>query len=198
MSSRFKIWKTQLTGLPEGEEEFQKWLFVRIAGVLFGGKGGELIILNAGTCTLSIEQQMACIEALLPLWQCSHLLLCRNTSCARVIFYDPLRVKRVISEVQQSVLEQMGYPYPLGPEEFLEEVGRRWRRQGRIPHEIGLALGYPVKDVLGFIGLKQSQCTGLCGWKIYGNPQPSLAKSRRYRKAREQAAAFLRLGPAIL
>ena len=79
----------------------------------------------------------------------------------------------------------------IGPTEFLEEVGRRWRHKGQIPHEIGLALGYPIKDVLGYMGLVPLPCTGGCGWRIYGDPNPSLRRSCEFERARGQAIAFL-------
>lgn len=37
------------------------------------------------------------------------------------------------------------------------------------PHEIGVFLGYPLEDVIGFIAHKGKDCK-LCGiWKVYGN-----------------------------
>lgn len=37
------------------------------------------------------------------------------------------------------------------------------------PHEIGIFLGYPLEDVIGFINHKGQDCK-LCGmWKVYGN-----------------------------
>lgn len=192
MSPRFETWRKGLGGLPEGEAKFQKWLFVRSAGVLFGGKGGELLVLNAGNSMLNIDQQVRCIEVLSSAWQCFRvLLLRRNMDGARVVIYDPSKVRKTLSEVPRPAFDRMGYPRAVGPEEFLKEVGRRWRGKRQIPHEIGLALGYPVKDVLGFIGLMPLQCTGMCGWRIYGDPEPSLLVGRRYRKAKARAKAFL-------
>lgn len=191
MSPQFEAWKTQMSLLPESKAAFERWLFVHIAGVLFADKAGELLTLSAGQCNLSIDQQIRRSEALSPLWKYSHLVLCQSLSCARMVIYDQVKVQEVLSEAPQWVFDEMGYPHDVGPPEFLKEVGRRWREKGQIPHEIGLALGYPIKDVLGYMGLDSSSCTGICGWRIYGDLNPSLRRSREFRQAKQQAEAFL-------
>jgi hypothetical protein len=191
MSPQLQAWKTQMTRLPENRAAFEKWFFVHIAGVLFAGKAGELLNLRAGQFQLSIDEQLRRIEALSPAWKYSQRVLCRIASCARVVLYDPGKVHDALSEAPQWVFDEMGYPHGIGPAEFLEEVGRRWREKGQIPHEIGLALGYPVKDVLGYMGLVPLPCTGGCGWRIHGNPAASLSRSREFREAKEKALAFL-------
>jgi hypothetical protein len=191
MSPRFESWKTQIDSLPENVAAFERWLFVQIASVLFGGKAGELLILRSGHRNLTIEQQISCIERLSPVWNFSYRVLCSDLSGARTVIYDPLTVQEVLTTAPRRVFEETGYPPDVCTAGFLEEVGRRWRENGQIPHEIGLALGYPVKDVLGYMGLESSPCTGLCGWRIYGDRDPSLRKSREFRRARQQAEAFL-------
>ncbi len=197
MSPRFEAWKSEITNLTENEAGFEKWLFVHIAGVLFADKGGELLTLNAGNCRLSVERQVGLVDRLSLLWRYSHLTLCKSGSCARVVIYDPGKMRNALVKVPGWVLEEIDYHYDMIPRKFLEEMGRRWRRKGRIPHEIGLALGYPVKDVLGFIGLVRLKCTHTCGWRVYGDPGPSLTKSRRYRRAREAAEAFVGISKRV-
>ncbi|MBW2039277.1 MAG: DUF3793 family protein [Deltaproteobacteria bacterium] len=162
-----------------------------MASVLFADKAGELLMLRAEHSELSIDQRIERIAALSRSWGFSYLVLCRSQVCARVIIYDQMKVQKTLSNVPQWVFDKMGYPHDIGPIEFLEEVGRRWQDKGQIPHEIGLALGYPIKDVLGYMGLIPLRSTGNCGWRIYGDPTPSLRKSREFEQAREQAAAFI-------
>ncbi len=45
--------------------------------------------------------------------------------------------------------------------------------------------------MFGFMGLISLPEVGGCGWRIFGDPGPSLRRSRRYALARERAAAFL-------
>ena len=41
------------------------------------------------------------------------------------------------------------------------------------PHEIGVFLGYPLKDVLGFMGYGKKELVEIRNWKIYGDKQVS-------------------------
>jgi hypothetical protein len=180
-----------MSHLPERQAEFEKWLFVNIASVLFADKGGELLMLRVEQSELSVGQRIECISALAPLCRYSYMVLCRSVVCARVIIYEPAKVQKALSKVAPWVFDEMGYPRDVGPTEFLEEVGRRWRDKGQIPHEIGFTLGYPIKDVLGYMGLAPLPHRGDCGWRIYGDPDPSLRRSHEFGKARKQAAAWL-------
>gem|GEM_PF-1594166 len=172
MSSKFEEWKVRVIQLPEAVAHFEKWLFSSIAGVLLVGKAGELLMLRVEDSELSIDQHICRIAALSQSWGFSHLVLCRSEICARVIMYDPVRVQKTLSDVPQRVLDKLGYSRGIGPTRLLEEVGQRWQEERQIPHEIGLALGYPVKDVLGYMGLVPLQCTGRCRRKPGGKLLP--------------------------
>jgi hypothetical protein len=168
-------------------------VFVQIAGVLFAGKAGELLTLRAREGGIDVNQQIEIIETLTRSFDISCLVLCRKKCCARAVVYNPTEVKKTLSMTPGWFFEKTDYHPAMGPDLFLKEIRRRWEQTDQIPHEIGLALGYPVKDVLGYMGLIPLPCTGRCGWRIHGNPLPSVRKSRRYEKAREKAVAFLRL-----
>lgn len=191
MGPKLEEWKMRLSHLPEPVAEFQKWLFFNISTVLFADKTGELLMLRDEDSELSIDQRIHHIAGLARSWGLSHSVLCRSQQCARVIIYDTSRVLKALSKVPRQVFDRLGYPHNIETAEFLEEVNRRWQDKQQIPHEIGLALGYPIKDVFGYMGLLPLRCTGACGWRIYGDPTLSLRRSHEFAKAREQAAAFL-------
>jgi hypothetical protein len=191
MSPQLEAWKTSTSELSEEERAFEKWMVVTVAGVLFAGKAGELLVLTCGQFGLSIDRQIERMEAFSRSWGLSMMVLCRACGNARVVVYRANRVREILSEVPRWAFEEMGYPPDIGPNRFIEEVGRRWREGLGMPHEIGFSLGYPVKDVLGYMALVPLPCTGNCGWRIYGDPDPSLRRSEAFREAREQAATFL-------
>jgi hypothetical protein len=191
MNPRFQSWKIKIEQRSHTMAAFEKWLFVQTAGVLFGNKPGELLMLSAEECRLGIDQQLKIITSLAPVWNYTFRVLMQDPSCVRIVFYDHDKVQEVLSKIPGWVFNDMGYPNPVEPDTFLKEVGRRWQETGQIPHEIGISLGYPIKDVLGYMGLISLPCTGICGWRIHGNPQPSLKKSREFEQAREKALAFL-------
>jgi hypothetical protein len=86
---------------------------------------------------------------------------------------------------------QLNYPCPLEPESFLNEVERRWNSHHAIPHEIGIALGYPLEDVFGYMGLVPLACKGACGWQVFGCMKESQRRSCAFNNARCQALLFL-------
>ena len=192
ISRRFHDWKRELRTLPGTEPEFQKWLFIHIAGVLFGGKAGELLTIPGGQCGLDYDRQLKVISDLSAKWNYSYLPLCRSEESAKVIFYKRKKVREALTAVPPCIFEgKLGYNAEMSPEEFLAEIKRRWNEHGTIPHEIGIALGYPAEDVLGYMGLLPLECRGMCGWRIYGNPALSLERCRMFTQARQGAMAFL-------
>lgn len=192
ISRRFHDWKKELKTLPGSEPEFQKWLFVHIAGVLFGGKAGELLTIPGDQSGLGYDRQLKVIEKLSAKWNYSYLPLCRGSESAKVVFYKRKKVSEALAAIPPCILEdKLGYGIDMSPREFLAEIARRWNESGKIPHEIGIALGYPADDVLGYMGLLPLECRGTCGWRIYGNPALSLERCRMFTRARQGAMAFL-------
>lgn len=66
----------------------------------------------------------------------------------------------------------------------LEVLGGKLVKSELFPHEIGLFLGYPLGDVIGFIdnGGKNSRCTGC--WKVYCNECEAIRTFARFDKCR--------------
>ena len=50
------------------------------------------------------------------------------------------------------------------------------------PHEIGLFLGYPPKDVYGFIENKKESCKCVGFWKVYSNEDMAQKLFAKYKK----------------
>jgi hypothetical protein len=175
---------------PEANDEFAKSLLADVSGVLFADKAGELLTYGYGDSRLDIEQCIERTEKLSRGWGLSSLVLKRGQDRVNIIIYRPEAVRDCLSRIPRRFMSRLGYPGDIGPVRFLEEVGRRWQERNSIPHEIGFALGYPAKDVLGYMGLIPLKHTGQQGWQIYGDPGPSLRRCRRYEHAREMAMAL--------
>ncbi len=66
-------------------------------------------------------------------------------------------------------LRANGYDLSKGTEGVLCQLSRRLCVQENFPHEIGVFLGYPLHDVIGFIE-NRGQNYSCCGhWKCYGD-----------------------------
>lgn len=102
----------------------------------------------------------------------------------QVIFFHRVTLDTVLSEKQnQEFLKTFNYPEPYSLDSYLNHVLEKIRSKA-FPHEIGIFLGYPLKDVLGF--MKQIPLTYVCthGWRIYGDAQLSNNIYEKYHQAR--------------
>lgn len=103
----------------------------------------------------------------------------------QVLFYQRDILNAVLTERPiLNFLLSLNYPSKYVLEDYLN-----WLK-GKIisvkfPHEIGVFLGYPLKDVVGFMGLLPLPYQRTLGWKIYGDEKRSLDIYRRHSQARD-------------
>lgn len=188
MEMCIRDWQLRWQAMPCGEAALEKWLLIHTAPVIFADKAGELLAIPTTQFPLTRHE----ITQICERFASDHKVKCRNMPDSgqsyKLIIYAPERVHVQLANTPPCTLcDKLGYCVGIEPEEFLSEVAQRWQQSGDVPHEIGLALGYPVKDVLGFMGLNQLPCTGCFGWRVYGDPTPSRQASHSYQVARTHA-----------
>jgi len=66
----------------------------------------------------------------------------------------------------------------------LDTLRDRLRSSEGFPHEIGVFLGYPLEDVLGFIRNGGRNCLSCGCWKVYSNECEALRTFARYDKCK--------------
>ena len=72
------------------------------------------------------------------------------------------------------------YGYPAGFEERLAFL--RLRLQSRcFPHEIGVFLGYPLEDIVGYLNDPKG-CIFSGAWKVYADPEKKKRLFEKYRR----------------
>lgn len=89
-----------------------------------------------------------------------------------------------------ALLKRAGHGSDITPDEILEKLADQLQ-QGHFPHEIGLLLGYPPKDVAAFMGLIKIPFTCQGPWKIYGDPTQSLCLADTFRRSRAAMGSLL-------
>ncbi|WP_425801462.1 DUF3793 family protein [Desulfitobacterium sp. Sab5] len=92
--------------------------------------------------------------------------------------------ERLANLYNNNFLIKINYPRSATLEKCLEHLVQKIRSID-FPHEIGLFLGYPLKDVLGFMGLASLPYIKTQGWKVYGNEKLSDQWYERYQSARK-------------
>jgi hypothetical protein len=66
----------------------------------------------------------------------------------------------------------------------LDTLRKRLYGLDAFPHEIGVFLGYPLEDVLGFIENRGRNCLSCGCWKVYSNESEALKAFERYEKCK--------------
>ena len=94
-------------------------------------------------------------------------------------------------------MKKYGYT-SLEPEDALKLLQNKLQAREEFPHEIGIFLGYPLEDVVGFIENhgKNYTCSGY--WKTYGDPQEAKRRFDSYRECTEVCREKYRQGTPII
>ena len=188
----FYEWRAERSVSSAREQRLDEWVFLNAATVLLGEKTGELLALDLSELQLSTSEVESGLERLAGQWGFAYRLLVESNGLLKFIIFQVERLQSVLDEVPFCVMgAQLNYSYPLRAETFIEEVRERWITKSAIPHEIGVALGYPLDDVFGYMGLLPLACKGACGWQVYGCMKESERRSCAFNNARCQALAFL-------
>ena len=119
---------------------------------------------------------------------------CVRTRQYLVYVYRISKLQAVLADAAvRSFLAQEGYRLPEDAADcnvLLTQLSRRLCCAAEFPHEIGIFLGYPLGDVVGFIENRGQNFT-CCGcWKAYGDP--ALAQ-KHVAQLNKCTAVYLRL-----
>lgn len=101
---------------------------------------------------------------------------------ALIYLYRPKKLSAdLANSTAAALLKSHGY-CPESSEKCVVHLARKLRLQEYFPHEIGLFLGYPPEDVLGFI--KNNACGYKCAgcWKVYGDESAAKKKFAQYKQ----------------
>lgn len=116
---------------------------------------------------------------------------------ALIYIYRPRRLVGDLSDpTAEQVLSDRGYPCG-DADRCIVKLVEKLKQTGEFPHEIGLFLGYPPDDVLGFIlhGAKCYKCVG--DWKVYSDEQRAQKLFRQYRKCTDAYCEQLAKGKSV-
>lgn len=180
-------WTTLTARYPDERDCLAGFLACQAAEVVSGGKPANLINI--------LDRQLSCGRNIHDLWrrhatavlaagELEAVELQHKPARVLLLIYRPALLSRILEKkVVRKTLAGLGYRYD-GYKTALDQLQDRMR-EGDFPHEIGFFLGYPVKDVLGFMGLVDLPLTGRSPWKMYGRLETSLATLESHRAARQ-------------
>lgn len=182
---------------PTEEECLASFLALELAEVLQGAKPANLVCLT--------NKRRSCGRNLYLLWKRhGEALLAESGLEVRILddrgssilllLYSRQALGGLLSQKSAAIiLRKSGYRNPDDLDETLDELEKRVTGEG-FPHEIGVFLGYPLKDVVGFMGWAPLAFTCQGPWKIFGNPEQSLRLAECHRECRCRMSQMLAAG----
>ena len=126
------------------------------------------------------------------------LKYCPQTGACLIYLYRAGWLRSILSEPStRAFLAGQGYGADQSCQELLRQLSRRLCLEREFPHEIGVFLGYPLEDVVGFIRNRGRNYT-CCGyWKAYGDQETARKRFDQYRRCTAACCEQFRQGAAI-
>lgn len=114
-----------------------------------------------------------------------------------LLYHKEKLLQYLEDDASREILRLTGYlSYDL--EEILRELSARYcdyiKYRQVFPHEIGVFLGYPVEDVLGFINNQGRNYLYIGYWKVYGNLTEAMHLFEKYRQAKQLVIRMISQG----
>ena len=120
----------------------------------------------------------------------------RNGGTLLLVYREKELLKAIRNQKAERLLLEFGYDTN-SLDSCLSHLRKRFRDEN-CPHEVGIFLGYPPEDVLGFMedGGKNPVLSGF--WKVYSSAERALKLFIIYGKCRETYKSMYRNGTSIV
>lgn len=123
--------------------------------------------------------------------------LCFSETTVLLYMFRPEKLKKDLACNQaKEILKNCGYNCE-NCGVCLKHLIRKLKEESDFPHEIGLFLSYPPKDVYEFIknGAENYKCVG--EWKAYSNERKAIKTFNAYRKCKRIYKYLLKNGKSL-
>lgn len=165
-------------------KEALRFLLVKTAAVRSGVKPGEL--LRVRHCYKSQTRADSPFsftrDDVLKILKLDYVRLRVEDDSSLVLFFHRDALRRAVSTPENSAtLQRCGYPATVDLKHFLRTLYQRFSVE-KFPHEVGVFIGYPAKDVVGFIEKNRPRTPCRCPWTVFGDATESLLLSNLYRQ----------------
>lgn len=112
-------------------------------------------------------------------------VLRRSGGRALIYVYRKSRLERELRDTRtQGLLSALGYK-SVHTVDCIERLRQRIILGESFPHEIGVFLGYPINDVVGFIENEGRNFKYTGFWKVYGDVYEAVRLFGKYKKCRD-------------
>lgn len=171
-------------------EDIEMKLALECAPLLSGLRSANLINIS--------KKQFKRLRSILNNTDISYYILFNGNEKFTVLLYRyDVLVNYLSQTVTRTLLNKMGYP-SANIYELLYLFSIRYKGfvygKGEFPHEMGVFLGYPIEDVIGFIENdgKNFLCTGY--WKVYEDLPAKTKLFKRFEQVKEIMVTMISYG----
>ena len=127
----------------------------------------------------------------------SQILLVKEGKAVFLVYRQEYLREYLSEEGIRKLLRKLGYR-KMELEELLPIFIRRYswycRYGGNFPHEMGLLLGYPIEDVIGFIKNKGKNFLYTGYWKVYENIGEEIQLFQKFERAKQLLLQLVAMG----
>lgn len=174
-------------------QTFEAVLVRQCAPTLAGIKPGSIFCYKHSSPAASRRKAARWDEQLAPFGLSVQILMERPGFVIVYVYRRNLLEQVVSDSVYRKFLRDIGYA-DTDLDGLLAQLSYRLRTQPEYPHEIGVFLGYPLRDVIGFIE-NQGRNYTCCGfWKSYGDPAETQACFACYHRCIQTYVAMFEQG----
>ena len=173
--------------------ELKNQLVLQCAPLLAGIKPSNLLTLR-GHSTAEVEEVFRGTDIRVQ-------VLCVTRRQIVLLLYRETELLAYLGQAKVAeAMAAFGYPVR-NLEHIFERLAVRYQRymsdRKTFPHELGLLLGYPVADVLGFVENDGQNYLYSGYWKVYENVQAAKDTFERYTQAKERMIHMVSAGTEI-
>jgi len=157
---------------------------------------------NLFSCSYTSEQQF---DEQLSQWNVHFMpkgiqlfVLRKRNGTALVYMYRPVQLAKDLCKPETAAfLGQYGYT-DMNIDAVINRLAARVQLTDSFPHEIGVMLGYPLADVIGFIIHKGENCKLSGTWKVYGDEHTAARTFARLKKCKAVYKNLYSKGKSVL
>lgn len=176
---------------------FEKYLIKNCAPTLASLKTGSLF--NCALCDkCELKENLSEWGGVLYSSGIRFFVLKEDEKSALVYVYRAGALGKILEDARvRSFLKKCEYT-DFSTEAVLKKLKERFSQGGDFPHEIGIFLGYPLGDVIGFIqnSGKNCKCTGC--WKVYCDECSAKKTFDKFKKCTEVYTRLWSQGRTVL
>lgn len=163
--------------------QFEQKIAFHMSPALLGIKCANLISLNQAE--FNLPEYLNYFNQKISSRNLKLKILCNLNHKTLILLYNKILLNSQLCEKENfEILKKYGYLESMTLKEKLDLLAIRIKSEEQFPHEIGVFLGYPAEDILGFIKNKGENYIYSGYWKVYSNADNAKKIFSNYDKCR--------------